>query len=459
MALDGNTERTSRDATSLREQIARLRSVDNVTNLACVAKEYLCIAAVMGGAIVFCECRGRWGLSWGWGVLVVFLAVVMVGALQHRLAALGHEASHYILLKNKSLNDLVGDVFCMFPILATVHFYRLFHLAHHQYTNDPKRDPDLVVLGQSKMVEKFPMSRWQFIKSFYLRPLVDLPSFLAYQMDYFNTTVLGRSDNIYLRATPDLGIFGGAWPRLGAALGWAYILASLAVQWVILEMGRPAWLLGQGLAGILLILGVVAVLPDRAFHPSPLRRPLSARSSARVRLGYYTGCFISLGLLGSATSGKSTAYFFLLWVLPMLSTFFYFMLLRDVYQHTNADDGRLTNTRVFIVDPFTRWAVFVYGQDMHVPHHLYPGVPHHRLPLLHKLLRELDAEYGANVVECHGTFANRGGFPTILDTLTGPRADRPTRFSSASSSWWDQTLTMIGRRTRKSRIDSTNSRT
>jgi fatty acid desaturase len=56
------------------------------------------------------------------------------------------------LLKNKLLHDLIGDVFCLFPILSTLHFYPLFHLAHHQYTNDPTRDPDLVTLGGSKMV-------------------------------------------------------------------------------------------------------------------------------------------------------------------------------------------------------------------------------------------------------------------------------------------------------------------
>ena len=75
------------------------------------------------------------------------LGIVSVGALQHRLAGLGHEAAHYSLLKNKILNDLIGDIFCMFPILSTIHFYRLFHMAHHQYTNDPTRDPDLVTLG------------------------------------------------------------------------------------------------------------------------------------------------------------------------------------------------------------------------------------------------------------------------------------------------------------------------
>ena len=85
------------------------------------------------------------------------------------------------------------------------------------------------------------------------------------------------------------------------------------------------------------------------------------------------------------------------------------MLLRDTYQHTNADDGRLTNTRVFFCDPLTRWAVFVYGQDMHVPHHLFPVVPHYRLGELHRLLKRAHDDYAREVVEVHGTFANGRG--------------------------------------------------
>ena len=109
---------------------------------------------------------------------------------------------------------------------------------------------------------------------------------------------------------------------------------------------------------------------------------------------------------------------------PSGTTFPYFLLLRDTYQHTNADDGRLTNTRVFFCDPLTRWAVFVYGQDMHVPHHLFPVVPHYRLGELHDLLKREDDDYAREVVEVEGTFANQGGRPTVLDVLTDPRDPR-----------------------------------
>jgi fatty acid desaturase len=355
---------------------------------------------------------------------VLALGIVLIGAIQHRLAGLGHEAAHYSLLKNKLLNDLIGDVFCMFPILSTLHFYRIFHLAHHQFTNDPTRDPDLVTLGGSKMVERFPMTRWQFIKSFYLRVFTEPLAFVRYAQDYVDINVLGRSANVYLRRWPGSDGSGRAWPRLGVVLGLVYLLGFIAGQWAITLAGRPEWLLVEGMVGTLLVAAAARALPGTVFFRSPFRQPYSGRTSGVLRLACYSWFLVALGLLRAATDGRSSFYFWVLWVVPLMTTFPFFMLLRDVYQHTNADDGRLTNTRVFFPDPFTRWAVFVYGQDMHVPHHLFPAIPHHRLGRLHRLLQARHPEYAAAVVECHGTFANRKGLPTILDTLTTPRPGR-----------------------------------
>lgn len=416
--------RPSFNEPGLNREIMRLRAVDHATNLGFLALEYACLAAVIGGAVAFREWRRGSGWPWVWDLPVLALGVALVGALQHRLAGLGHEAAHYSLLKNKLLNDLIGDILCMFPILATIHFYRLFHLAHHQHTNDPRRDPDLVSLGGSKMVERFPMSRWQFIRSFYLRAFTEPRAFLRYGQDYVDINVLGRSENVYLRDRPGSDGSGRVWPQPGAALGLIYLLALIAGQWAITLAGRPAWLLYEGLAGTLLVLAAARALPVTAFFQSPFRQPYSGRTSGVLRLAYYTWLLVALGLLRAATDGRSTFYFGVLWIVPLMTSFPFFMLLRDVYQHTNADDGRLTNTRVFFTDPFTRWAVFVYGQDMHVPHHLFPAIPHHRLGQLHRLLKARHPEYAATVVECHGTFANRKGLPTILDTLTIPEPSR-----------------------------------
>ena len=157
------------DAPGLDAQVRTLREVDNVTNLGYLALEYLCIAATIAGAVGFAEWRAGWGLAWAWNIPVFATAIVLIGGLQHRLAGLGHEASHFTLLRDKRLNDLVADLFCMFPLLTNIHFYRLFHLAHHQYTNDWERDPDLVNMGRAKGVAAFPMPRWRVVASLYLR--------------------------------------------------------------------------------------------------------------------------------------------------------------------------------------------------------------------------------------------------------------------------------------------------
>jgi hypothetical protein len=231
-------------------------------------------------------------------------------------------------------------------------------------------------------------------------------------------------ENVYLRRRPGSNGSGRDWPRLGVALGLICLLAFLAGHWTFMSAGRPGWLVYEGMVGTLLVLAAARALPATAFFQSPFRQPYSGRTSGVLRLVYYSWCFVALGLLCAATGGQSSFYFGVLWALPLTTSFPFFMLLRDVYQHTNADDGRLTNTRVFFPDPLTRWAVFVYGQDMHVPHHLFPAIPHHRLGRLHRLLKAHHPEYAACVVECHGTFANRSGLPTILDTLTTPRPGR-----------------------------------
>ena len=180
----------------------------------------------------------------------------------------------------------------------------------------------------------------------------------------------------------------------------------------------PTGLLGLLAAGV-----VILLLPDRAIFSSPFRQAYSTRIGATVRIAFYTVVMMALGAIRWATSGHSAIYPVLLWFVPLISSFPFFMLLRDVYQHSNADTGRLTNSRVFFTDPFTRWAVFVYGQDMHIPHHLFPAIPHYRLGELHEVLRHSSAEYVRDVVECHGTFHDPDGRITILDEMTRPRHD------------------------------------
>src|SRR5690348_10243400 len=108
-------------APGLQDRIRPLRRVNNWTNLAYLAFEYACMAAVVALCVIFAEWRDAWGVSWWWNVPMFALGIVVMGGLQHRLAGLGHEASHYSFMKNRFLNDLIPDVFCMFPILTNMH--------------------------------------------------------------------------------------------------------------------------------------------------------------------------------------------------------------------------------------------------------------------------------------------------------------------------------------------------
>src|SRR5947209_7468252 len=175
---------------SLQREFMQLRRVDNFTNLLYLGLEYLSLVMVIGGAVGFAELRRAWGLAWAWNVPVFATAMMLVGAIQHRLAGLGHEASHYSFMKNRFLNDFVPDVLCMFPLLTTVHFYRLFHMAHHQFTNDPDRDPDLQNLGPGKHADEFPMTRGRFIKVIYFGLLVAPLRFLRYEWAYFQVNTI-----------------------------------------------------------------------------------------------------------------------------------------------------------------------------------------------------------------------------------------------------------------------------
>jgi fatty acid desaturase len=399
-----------------------LRHVDNVTNLLWLGWEYACLIIVIGGAIAFAELRDRWGLPWAWNVPVFLLAIILVGALQHRLAGLGHEASHYTFMKNRFLNDLIPDLSCMFPILTTVHFYRVFHMAHHQYTNDPDRDPDLLNLGRGKRAFEFPMTRTRFIAVVYFCIVVAPLRFLEFQLAYIAVNALGKGRSVYTgtaRQAPTSALF---LPRLGTVLGLVYLLLLHVWFRYLIGQGRPAWIIPSGLLAMAGAALMIKILPDSAIFFSPFRQAYSSRFAAAVRISFYSAVMVLLAAIRWATGGHSAIYPILLWFVPLISSFPFFMLLRDVYQHSNADSGRLTNSRVFFADPFTRWAVFVYGQDMHIPHHLFPAIPHYRLGELHEVLKQSSPEYGRGVVECHGTFHDRLGRVTILDEMTRPRA-------------------------------------
>lgn len=151
------------------------------------------------------------------------------------------------------------------------------------------------------------------------------------------------------------------------------------------------------------------------------RAPYGPKVARRLRGSYW----LSILTLVHATNGWLV--FFLFWVAPLLTFYPFFMLLREIAHHANApDDGPLTNSRHFEVHPILAWAIFPYGQDFHLLHHLYAMIPHHQMPAALAVLRE-SPSFRDSVITCQGYFFRKAKAlgPSVLQLIAQPGAWRP----------------------------------
>ncbi|WP_152049436.1 fatty acid desaturase family protein [Tautonia marina] len=162
----------------VRTPLLAMAKPDNRTNLACIAREYaLLVLALTSGSVAFS--------AWSDGRLptIAFLPIasavtVVVAIGQHRLSGLAHEASHFVLFRNRLANELVSDLFLLFPLVALTQRYRAAHWGHHLYVNDPDRDTDLIRLNHPEP-HRFPIAPSAFWKRYVLRALWP-PAILRY---------------------------------------------------------------------------------------------------------------------------------------------------------------------------------------------------------------------------------------------------------------------------------------
>jgi len=405
------------DSPELHKLVQPLRRPDNTTNWLYLAIDYACLIAVLGGTIAFCTLHQEWGFSSLWLVPVVTVAICLVGALQHRLAGLGHEGAHYILFRNRVLNELVSDLLCMFPVFSTTEQYRQIHLGHHEHVNDWERDPELLNLGQTRMMDRFPMTKREFIYHFTVALFVP-KRLLRYMWDNIYVTAVGNGVHPYTlppgKGAPLLlGHF-----RITTVLGVAYLAAMIGVMGYLSHFGTTFSMTVTPIAFLAAAGACIYVLPSQWFFGSRIRSTYSNKITSFLRLASLTALEAVLAWSFFLTGFEWGIYFWLLWVVPLFTVFPYLMLLRDLFQHANADDGRLSNSRAILCNPFLRWAMFIYGQDMHVTHHLFPFVPHYRLQALHQLLKEHCEEYSREVVETQGILRGKNGLPTLLDVIS-----------------------------------------
>ena len=87
--------------------------------------------------------------------------LLVIGARMHALTVLMHDATHFRFLKNRKWNDLISNLFIMYPIFTSIEKYRANHLKHHQHLNT-ENDPDWVA-KLTKREFQFPKSKTEFL--------------------------------------------------------------------------------------------------------------------------------------------------------------------------------------------------------------------------------------------------------------------------------------------------------
>ena len=132
------------------EQVRRLSRVSGWRSSLLIAGVWVPLVAAMAWAV--------WMPRW-W---VYAIAACVVASRMVAMGVLVHDAVHYLLYKNRRVNDLVADLFLAFPIGMTTGLYRKTHFQHHRFTNT-EDDIDLVAQREDGEWFEWPKTAREFV--------------------------------------------------------------------------------------------------------------------------------------------------------------------------------------------------------------------------------------------------------------------------------------------------------
>jgi len=221
-------------------------------------------------------------------------------------------------------------------------------------------------------------------------------------------------NNLYTEEDPDTAIHGG-YPR-----GTAYLWKKLAQDIV----GWNAW------KTFAYFFGAPAIndQTQRAARPLDDTSP-QLRRSARIDRWFVVAFQLLAPLACFALGGwRGLAQYAAFWLVPMLTILQPILRLRAICEHGATTDfsspltaARSNRTGGSAANVLGRALLFPHHVNYHLEHHLYPAVPHYRLPRLHRLLAEKGALDGAEVRDLGATF----------ELIFAPRARRMAQHEPA----------------------------
>jgi len=158
------------------------------------------------------------------------LAMIIHGLQIVFLFTLLHETVHFTPFRSAWINRVVGWV-CGFLILLPPLWFRYFHLAHHRYTHEPGKDPEL----DGPPVDSMPRYVWT---------VTGVPVWLFHVRTLFKNAV-GAFDYAYLPDSARGRVIREAWLMIALygsiiAASFAFQTAALLYLWVIpAVIGQP----------------------------------------------------------------------------------------------------------------------------------------------------------------------------------------------------------------------------
>lgn len=145
-----------------REQLKQLSRIDGVKAMVAIASEWLAIVLAIGLCHHF------------WHPALYLLAIPFIGARQHALAVLQHDAAHNRLLPQKTWNNVVAELLLAWPILLSNQWFQQYHFRHHQHLGTDKdgnrtQYQTHTITGELKPAWTFPKTKirlagWLFLR-------------------------------------------------------------------------------------------------------------------------------------------------------------------------------------------------------------------------------------------------------------------------------------------------------